>query len=226
MTPGEALGRLRSRLDRLAPEPGDRLPPERVLARALGCSRQTLRAALDRLAAEGAVWRHVGQGTFRGPRPAGQRVRDKVLVEISAPSELLEARMILEPPVAAAASRVATAEDVAYLRKRVEAGRRAQDPAACELADSAFHRAVAEIAANPVLLGVLAYLSDVRRRSAWQQEWGRTYRRTGVDAFRGKHSDQHDRIAQAIAERAPDRAEAEMRAHLDTVRAAMFQAPP
>src|ERR1700759_1358230 len=50
--------------------PGERLPPERVLASTLGVSRMTVRQALDALARRGLVDRGVGRGTFvRAARP-------------------------------------------------------------------------------------------------------------------------------------------------------------
>ena len=46
---------------------GDRLPPERELARRYGCSLITIRRALDELAREGRLHRHQGRGTFVQP---------------------------------------------------------------------------------------------------------------------------------------------------------------
>ena len=43
---------------------GDRLPPERELARRYGCSLITVRRALDELSREGRLRRHQGRGTF------------------------------------------------------------------------------------------------------------------------------------------------------------------
>ncbi len=47
----------------------DRLPPERKLCQHLGVSRSELRRAFTVLESEGAIWRHVGRGTFIGDGP-------------------------------------------------------------------------------------------------------------------------------------------------------------
>jgi GntR family transcriptional regulator len=55
---------LAGRIESGALAPGERLPPERHLAVALGVSRMTVRQALAALAARGLVERGVGRGTF------------------------------------------------------------------------------------------------------------------------------------------------------------------
>jgi GntR family transcriptional regulator len=64
---------LRARLAVAAP--GDALPSEPALAAEFGVARMTVRAALDRLAADGLIERVPGRGTFArarpAPRPAG-----------------------------------------------------------------------------------------------------------------------------------------------------------
>ncbi|WP_038148355.1 FadR/GntR family transcriptional regulator [Thioclava atlantica] len=213
----EVLERLRA----LVGEAEGRLPAERTLAAQIGCSRETLRAALAVLEQEGAIWRHVGQGTFAGPPPRGHLVREQILIEATSPAQLMQARLMIEPPVAAHAARAASSADLGYLRNLVEEGRCAGDRRTCEEADARFHRGIAEVAGNPVLLGVLDYLAGARRRAAWQREWERTYRRLGVAEFTGAHSAQHGAIVAAIAARDPSGAEAAMRDHLQTIEAAM-----
>lgn len=227
--PRQSFDKIRSDMARLVeeqvPDVGDRLPSERDLARHLGCSREMLRKVLAELEREGKIWRHVGQGTFRGVRPRHLPVRETVLIEGASSSDVMLARMLLEPEVAAEAARRATASDVIYLRAKIAQGRAAIDRSTCEQADDAFHRAISQVSQNPVVIGFLTYLSGARRRVAWQREWDRTYRRIGVSEFRTVHSDQHDRIVDAIEIGNAQSASAAMKAHLAAIEAAMSSKP-
>lgn len=209
-------------LDDIAPDAGDRLPSERDLAKRLGCSRETLRKSLATLERDGELWRHVGQGTFRGRRPRHLPIRDMLVIEGATPPDVMRARLLLEPQVAAEAARRPNASDVAMLRAKVDAGRNGTDRQDCEAADATFHNAIAQVADNPLLIQMMTFLSGTRRRIAWQREWDRTYRRIGVDEFRTVHSDQHERIVAAISEADPDQAAAAMKIHLETIEAAMM----
>jgi len=205
---------------------GDRLPSERALASHLRCSRETLRKCLDALEKKGEIWRHVGQGTFRGSRPRHLPAKDALLVEGATPPDLMRARLLLEPQVAAEAALRAAPSDIAHLRALVTAGRMATDLSACEQADDAFHRAIAKTSRNPVLIGLLIYLSGARRRATWQRQWDHTYRRVGRDEFQTIHSDQHDKVVDAIAAAKPEKASAAMTQHLDTIMRAMTASEP
>ena len=70
---------------------GERLPPERELAKGLGVSRMTVRQALGSLSARGLVERGVGRGTF-----VAQRKLDHDLARVAGLTERLE-RAGLEP---------------------------------------------------------------------------------------------------------------------------------
>ncbi|GHH06078.1 FadR/GntR family transcriptional regulator [Pseudodonghicola xiamenensis] len=144
-----ARARLWQVLEERAPASGDRLPPERVLKGLVGCSRETLRGALAALEARGEIWRHVGQGTFRGRAPLGRPVKDTLLLEATTPADLMDARRLLEPQVATAAAMRRAPEDIALLRQRVANGRAARYRAECERADDAFHRHCQVILAWP-----------------------------------------------------------------------------
>lgn len=198
-------------------EHGARLPAERVLAQQIGCSRETLRVALADLQSSGQLWRHVGQGTFCGPVPRDLPVRDTLLIDGATPADLIRARLALEPRVAAEAALRAKPADVTALERLLEEGRAAAGRSDCEQADSSFHRAIAQVARNPVLIGLMNYLSNARRHAAWQRSWERSYRQLPASEFQTAHSDQHQQIVAAIAGGRPDEAEAAMTVHLQTI---------
>jgi DNA-binding GntR family transcriptional regulator len=82
---------------------GERLPPERELARSLGVSRMTVRQALGALAERGLVDRGVGRGTFvrgRVSRFEGRVVEvtgERVVVELPEGADLHPgSRVVLE----------------------------------------------------------------------------------------------------------------------------------
>lgn len=212
-----ARARLWQVLEERAPASGDRLPPERVLKDLVGCSRETLRGALAALEARGEIWRHVGQGTFRGRAPLGRPVKDTLLLEATTPADLMDARRLLEPQVATAAAMRRAPEDVALLRPHVANGRAARDRAECERADDAFHQSIAEVARNPVLIALLRHFSSARCRAVWQREWDRTYRRVGVEEFTKAHGDHHEQVVDAIAAGDGTAAHHAMAHHLETV---------
>ena len=60
----EVVSQLREMIHRGELRPGDRLPPERDLAKRLGVSRPTLRAGISSLAAVGVLQPRRGAGTF------------------------------------------------------------------------------------------------------------------------------------------------------------------
>ncbi|OWY12430.1 GntR family transcriptional regulator [Thioclava sp. JM3] len=221
-----ARGRLWRIIEETAPAPGDRLPPERLLKDLVGCSRETLRAALRAFEAEGEVWRHVGQGTFRGRAPLWRPVKDTLLLEATTPADLMDARRLLEPQVAAAAAMRRETEDTTHLRRCVAEGKAARNRAECERADDAFHQTVARVACNPVLIALLRHFSGTRCRAVWQREWDRTYRRVGVEEFTLVHCGHHEEVVAAIADRDPRAAHRAMAHHLEVVSSAMRDADP
>src|SRR5512140_2207883 len=73
---------------------GERLPPERDLARQLGVSRPSVREALIALEVEGYVDVRVGSGVYvTGP---SQPARSAPLAADSGPFELIRARSLVE----------------------------------------------------------------------------------------------------------------------------------
>ena len=191
---------------------GDRLPPERELAKQLGVSRPVVREAMIALEIAGLVDVRGGAGAFvkRARADAGS------LLAATAdpgpgPFDLIAARQMLEGEIAfTAASKVTQAnlrsltEAIDQMRSDIEAGRDTRQ------SDRLFHLRVAELTGNGVLSGLvdglwahmLAPMFDVLGRHA---------------GLRGKDRmtiADHERIVEALGRRDAEAARAAMRAHL------------
>src|SRR5215217_2050530 len=80
--------------------PGERLPSERDLARALGVGRASVREALAALANQGLVETRPGSGSFVADDAVTALRGGSDLSHDASPSDVLEARALLEPAVA------------------------------------------------------------------------------------------------------------------------------
>lgn len=145
---------------------GDRLPAERQLARAFGCSRSTVREALRVLEQAGLIARRVGSGTFVAYRP-GASAEDDVS-EITSPVELIEVRLALEPRMVRLVAVNATARD---LERLDEALARLEDSGAdadhFTQWDRRFHQLLAEATHNPLMSALYRQINHVRGHGQW-----------------------------------------------------------
>jgi len=190
-----------------------KLPTERDLSEQFGISRRAVRRALDALEAEGLVWRKQGKGTFVGEPPSPNGQLAAMIAPEADPVSVMEARLALEPELAALAARRATAEDVGRMRELADRTLNATDADAAELWDGSLHRLIARIAANPILTAAFALLNEVRSEQRWQQE-RHSARSPGLI---GEYDAQHQRIIAAINARDEEAARAAMREHLISV---------
>src|ERR1700734_3868757 len=135
--------------------PGDRLPPERELARELKISRSSLRAGIGFLSAMGVLKSRHGAGTFvsSGP-PALDSNSLNVLGALHGflPWQMFEARLVIESNIAALAAERATDEHIAELAEEVaEMYASLDDPQEYLIHDVRFHRTIARASGNPIL---------------------------------------------------------------------------
>ncbi len=196
-------------------KPGDQLPAERELAQRFGVSRTAVREAVKALREKGLVEAYSGRGTFitDGTTHAVRQSLD-LMVKIGQPegsTHLAEVRAILEPEIAAlAATRIQEAE-LATMREAVAIMDRAgQDPDAYIEADLDFHLALAEGAANPLILSLLDSIVGLLREQRL-----RIFKVPGGPERGQVH---HKRILEAVELRDAEAARDTMRAHLGQVR--------
>jgi GntR family transcriptional repressor for pyruvate dehydrogenase complex len=205
-----------------AMKPGDQLPPERELAQQFGVSRTAVREAVKALREKGLVEAYPGRGTFiteESPYSMKQSL-DRMLKVGQAEGSgfLAEVREILEPEIAAMAATRADAEDLACMREQVVLMDQARkDPEAFIEGDLDFHLALAEAAANPLILSLIDSIVGLLR----EQRMGIFQVEGGPE--RGQYH--HKKILEAIEHRDSAGAREAMKAHLRQVREDSRRAP-
>ena len=196
-------------------KPGDQLPPERELAQQFGVSRTAVREAVKALREKGFVEAYPGRGTFitDGTSHAIRQSLDR-MIKIGQPEGstfLAEVREILEPEIAALAATRAEEEDLASMREAVAVMDNARrDSDAFIEADLDFHLALAEAAANPIILSLIDSIVGLlreQRMRIFQVEGG---------PERGQYH--HKRILEAVERHDALAAREAMKAHLRQVR--------
>ena len=204
------IAHVRGLIDSGSLRPGDRLLPERQLAKLIGVSRPTLRAGLRSLAVMGVIISRQGAGTFitDGPPTLMSEPLDLLAALHGLTRDgLFEARRVLEVGAAGLAAERSSGEQMAAMSEEVTGMFASIDePLTFLLHDVRFHRAIAAAANNPVLgvlIDMLASLFYERRRNTIEAA---TDLRETADA--------HRKIYQAIRARDREAASVAMNEHL------------
>jgi GntR family transcriptional regulator, transcriptional repressor for pyruvate dehydrogenase complex len=212
----QVVEHVRSLIARGEVKPGDRLPPERDLARQLKISRSSLRAGIGFLSAMGVLKSRHGAGTFVSSGPPA--LDSSSLTVLGAlhnflPWQMFEARIVLESNIAALAAERATDEHLAELAEEVaEMYASLGDPQEYLIHDVRFHRTIARAAGNPILAALMetitANLYDNRSKTVAHS----------VDLK--ESAELHREIYRAIRSHNPHHARATMEHHLNLARKA------
>jgi len=169
--------------------PGAKLPSERELRLQFAVGRSSIREALQALIGIGILEAHAGQGYFvrsAGTRPGPLVGATPAVAETHSLLDLLEARLLLEPEIAALAAKNATPLDLAALgRAQLRIVSAARNGRAVYRAAAMFHVEFAKASHNAALVQMVRSLVSV------MSYWGRVF------------------------ERVPDRAQQEVRLHRD-----------
>jgi GntR family transcriptional repressor for pyruvate dehydrogenase complex len=147
---------------------GDKLPSERNLAKMLNVSRTVLRDALAALELDGTIEIRPRMGIVvtRVQASTGGSVESE-----PGTLEIIEARLVLERELAAAAATRISSADLARLDRRLEI-MGSVDILGYErsMADREFHQIIAESSGNGLMAGFVTHLMTIQHSSRiWQQ---------------------------------------------------------
>jgi GntR family transcriptional repressor for pyruvate dehydrogenase complex len=197
-----------------------RLPSERLLAERYDVSRNTIREAIQRLAARGLLRSRHGSGVFVTDQlrtglasPWSQLVADHPAVR----NDLLEFRRVLEGATAYFAALRSNDEDCARIRAQMEAleaARKINDQAAEAAADTKLHEAIALASHNTLFLHQHTSVITMLREHI-------TLSGNSLRALETSLADQllqqHRAICDAICAHRPEEARTAMQTHIDFV---------
>jgi DNA-binding FadR family transcriptional regulator len=197
--------------------PDDFLGREEDLAAEFGVSRPTLREALKLLASGNLIRANKGPGggifvARTAEQGIGQSVSDSIamMLETGAVTleQLLDARLLLEVPLAGHAAQRADAALVERLRAAIatEAAVDPDDVDALAAADGEVHRAIAAAAGNGITEALIGWVFEVLQPSLVETLHGAVLVSAVVE--------QHEALFAAIEKGDPARAERAMKDHL------------
>ncbi|MCD8222692.1 MAG: FadR family transcriptional regulator [Clostridiales bacterium] len=188
--------------------PGEKLPTEKELCEMLGVGRNTVREALKILTSKNIITIRQGAGTYISEKqgvaddPLGfAMVADRKKLTV----DLLQLRLIIEPPVAGLAAQEVSEKDIVELQEILEEMedqiRRRQD---FTEADCRFHEKIADCTGNTVMGNLIPVIMK------------------GIQVFAGEVSEtdyeqtriSHRKIYESIRDHRSFEAEMEMRFHL------------
>lgn len=195
-----------------------RLPNERELAAEYNVARNTVRSAIDKIAADGSVTREVGRGTFL--RPDARLEFMNVIQKLAgvSPIDMMAVRQIFEPRAAALAATNASAHDIHEVAHAHAAAVEAVDIESFEHWDAELHQRIFAATRNELL----NHLHEILRLVRSQDLWRDIKRRSFSPRRRQIYCDEHKAVVDALMRRDAEAAASAMRTHLDTVSQNLF----
>ncbi|MDR0637480.1 MAG: FadR family transcriptional regulator [Spirochaetaceae bacterium] len=162
----QVYGKLKEQVVKGVWKEGDKLPPEHKLCDMFGVSRVTIRGAIQQLEILGLVETKHGEGTFVKKFSLAESVDSlHPLMRIQKNHELitvLEYRKIIEKGIIGLAVGKIGPEDIAFLEETYAAMERdVLHKTGYIEADLAFHRRLAEITGNSIIIKVNEFISGI-----------------------------------------------------------------
>ena len=217
------IGAIRAWLRDSQLRPGDLLPSETAMAERLGVSRTVAREAFRALAALRII--EIGNGrrarvAAPDAAPLSMILDHTVYTRQLSIQQVLDVRRTLELRTAGLAALRRTDGQAAELRDIVARMSDALDrPDEVMELDIRFHELIARASGNPLYATIIASFRGVTR-----QTWGIGWRCRATLENRTENIRCHERIATAIAEQDPGRAEAAIAEHFDSALGVLLRA--
>ncbi|HPD97526.1 MAG TPA: FadR/GntR family transcriptional regulator [Synergistales bacterium] len=145
-------------------KPGDKLPPERVLAESLSVARTSVREAIRAMQYMGILEVRCGEGTFlsENTRILTDHFKSSHLLKRFPIMELIEARKIIEGATVYLAVVRSSPEDRDTLQELYQlTATNTDDEEKFLQADFEFHKKIAEMSQNSVLLEMLSAMREL-----------------------------------------------------------------
>lgn len=189
-------------------KPGDKFPSEAILAEQLGVGRSSIREAFRVFQILGVTEAKPGRGTILvNTAPLFALTEWSEFTSTDLINDIVEARLVLEPLIAAMAARRANAAGIRRIRDTIEAGRKAIGNEAASIQTSLdFHTAVADASGNQTLL-----LATLLLRSLYFEST--RFSRRHPENYTTLLED-HEKIFAAIRDHDPDAAMAASEQHM------------
>lgn len=183
---------------------GDLLPSEKELMDMMGVSRVTVREALRLLSEAGLIETHRGKGSFV-VIDASELVQNRTSVQDYQQMFLhsTDARIMLEPVVAAHAASYAAAEELEALERTFS-----------DAGNYSFHAVLMELAHNPIITQWYEELSGLEETPELIRLVPPSKQKSTSSVLKS----QHYQIFEAIRNRKPEYAYFHMKEHLEFVR--------
>lgn len=197
---------------------GRKLPTERVLASRFNVARNTIRRALSRLEAQGAIERRIGSGTFVAANRAELSSLTEDALGATSPASVLELRLLLEPAAMELVVVRATGKDLVFFEKCVEKCESAANWREFDEWDMALHAALMRAARNDLLDQVFMLIQKTRE----SVEWSALERKGLTPERRRTCESEHRRLLGSIRTRDVEAARYAAQVHLKGVKASLL----
>ena len=195
-------------------KPGDKLPPEQILAEKFGTSRPSVREALSALEILGITESRGGKGNFikNNLNTPLYEQKYRELEEEESPFKILEARKAVETEIVGLTAKKATKKEIAIIQESLDKMKNAitDIPKIMEI-DREFHINIARAAHNNLLYSMVFYLNDLLKENLWTNMKEKSW---SVPGCPQKYLEEHIEIFNAIKNKDSKDARKRMYDHL------------